>query len=449
MFHYNPIGSKGSRTVGMQRLSLSIAFMLATGIAAQAQPKDPGIRGGAPGAGQPIAGLTPGELDYFTNHGAAEFNNVETAADGLGPRFNLDSCGGCHVHPALGGSSPPTNNPQVVRASLMAPGNIVPSFLAPNGPVREVRFKKNPDGTPDGGVHAIFTIAGRTDKPAGCNIAQPNFSDAGNLSFRIPTPTFGAGLIEAITDTTIRNNLSGEQGGRKSQLGIRGHVNTNGNDGTVTRFGWKAQNKSLLIFSGEAYSVEMGVTNENFPNEREEARDCAKTSTPENHAVFNVGNSEPSDLVLFMVFMKFLDQPVPACAGNGCSQSIQNGRRVFQDTGCASCHTPVLPTGSSSSVALTNKQAHLFSDLAVHHMGSDLADGVTQGSAGPDEFRTAPLWGVGQRAFFLHDGRTSDLLHAILAHSSQGSEANRVIDNFQSNLSVSQQQDVLNFLRSL
>jgi CxxC motif-containing protein (DUF1111 family) len=423
--------------------------MFATGIAAQAQPKDPGIRGGAPGAGQPIAGLTAGELDYFTNHGAPEFNNVETVSDGLGPRFNLDSCGGCHVHPALGGSSPPTNNPQVVRAPLMAPGNTVPSFLAPNGPVHEVRFKKNPDGTPDGGVHAIFTIAGRSDKPAGCNITQPNFSDSGNLSFRIPTPTFGAGLIEAITDTTIRNNLANEQGGRMSQLGIRGHVNTNGNDGTVTRFGWKAQNKSLLIFSGEAYNVEMGVTNENFPNEREESRDCAKTSTPENHAVFNVGNSEPSDLVLFMVFMKFLDQPIPACIGNSCSQSIQNGRRLFQDTGCALCHTPVLTTGSSYSAALSNKQAHLFSDLAVHHMGSGLSDGVTQGSAGPDEFRTAPLWGVGQRAFFLHDGRTSDLLQAILAHSSPGSEASKVIDNFQSNLSASQQQDVLNFLRSL
>ncbi len=442
MSYYNSRDSK------LVCFSLPIAFIFATGIATQAQPRDPGIRSGPPAAGQPIAGLTPGELDYFTNHGAVEFNNVEAVADGLGPRFNLDSCGGCHAHPAVGGSSPPTNNPQVVRASLMAPGNTVPSFLAPNGPVREVRFKKNPDGTPDGGVHAIFTIAGRTDKPAGCSITPPNFSDAGNLSFRIPTPVFGAGLIEAITDTTIRNNLATRQDSRMSQLGIRGHVNTNGNDGTVTRFGWKAQNKSLMIFSGEAYNVEMGVTNENFPNEREETPGCAKTSTPDSHSVFNVGNSEPSDMLLFMIFMKFLDQPAPACSGNGCSQSIQNGRHSFQEIGCSLCHTPTLSTGVSSSAALNNKQARLFSDLAVHHMGSGLSDGVTQGSAGPDEFRTAPLWGLGQRAFFLHDGRTSDLLQAILAHSSDGSEAKRVIDNF-SNLSASQQQDVLNFLRSL
>jgi len=78
-----------------------------------------------------------------------------------------------------------------------------------------------------------------------------------------------------------------------------------------------------------------------------------------------------------------------------------------------------------------------------------LADSVTQGSAGPDEFRTAPLWGVGQRAFFLHDGRTSDLLQAILAHNSSGSEASTVTKAFQNVLNSSQKQDILNFLRSL
>jgi CxxC motif-containing protein (DUF1111 family) len=91
---------------------------------------------------------------------------------------------------------------------------------------------------------------------------------------------------------------------------------------------------------------------------------------------------------------------------------------------------------------------NLYSDLMVHHMGQGLADGITQGAAGPDEFRTAPLWGLGERVFFLHDGRTRDLVAAIQAHDSQGSEANTVIQRFNS-LSVGQQQDVLNFLRSL
>jgi CxxC motif-containing protein (DUF1111 family) len=346
----------------------------------------------------------------------------------------------------------------------MAPGNTVPSFITANGPVREARFIRHTDGSPDGGVHDLFTIAGRPDTPVGCSIQQPDFAGQQanhNVIFRIPTPTFGAGLIEAITDTAIRNNVASDPGGAKANNGIKGHVNTNGNDGTVTRFGWKAQNKSLLIFSGEAYNVEMGITNENFQNEREENPQCATNGTPENHSGFNVGSTDVADIVAFMGFMKFLDQPTPVSSyGNVSMASITNGRGLFVSTGCALCHTPTLTTGSSSTAALSHQPANLFSDLAVHHMGSNLADGVTQGSAGGDEFRTAPLWGLGQRLFFLHDGRTSDLLHAIHAHSTDcgllggllggcvQSEAQQIIQRFNA-LSPSQKQDLLNFLRSL
>jgi len=109
-----------------------------------------------------------------------------------------------------------------------------------------------------------------------------------------------------------------------------------------------------------------------------------------------------------------------------------------------------IASGSSTtpSAALSNQTANLYSDLIVHHMGKGLADGITQGGAGPDEFRSAPLWGVGQRVFFLHDGRTSNLLEAIRAHSSKGSEANRVVEHF-NRLSVKEQQEVIDFLRSL
>jgi CxxC motif-containing protein (DUF1111 family) len=427
-------------------LSLSMLSAACTAVALNAQV-DPGVRPGPPGAGTVIAGMEGGEQDFFTNHGVPIFNEVEGVANGLGPRFNLNSCAGCHAQPAVGGSSPAIN-PQVSDASSMAPGNTVPSFLTVNGPVREVRFVRNPDGTPDGGVHDIFTITGRPDAPAGCAITQPNFSNTGNIIFRIPTPIFGGGLIEAITNTTIQQNLASDPQGRKAFFGIKGHVNTNGNDGTVTRFGWKAQNKSLEIFAGEAYNVEMGVTNENFPNEREEDPKCATNATPESPSAFNIGNTAPSDILSFMGFMKYLDQPKPACTGAACSPSIQDGRNLFVLVGCSTCHTPSLTTGISYSTALSHQQANLFSDLAVHHMGTGLSDGITQGSAGPDEFRTAPLWGVGQRIFFLHDGRTSDLLQTILAHESQNSEANRVVTLFQI-LPKSQKQDMLNFLRSL
>src|SRR5207302_11243842 len=133
-----------------------------------------------------------------------------------------DSCGGCHVQPAAGGSSPASNNPQVARASTMAPGNTVPTFLLKDGPIREARFVRNADGTPDGGVHDIFTISGRNDKPMGCSIQQPDYDQQlahNNVIFRIPTPTFGGGLIEAITDSTIRQNLASDPLQLKAALG--------------------------------------------------------------------------------------------------------------------------------------------------------------------------------------------------------------------------------------
>src|SRR5499427_333352 len=227
-------------------------------------PTDPGPRAGAAGAGDKITGLSDPEKAFFAA-ATIVFGETEDVAAGLGPRFNLDSCGGCHAHPALGGSSPPVN-PQVAVAK--AAKNTLPSFITANGPVREVRFVRNPDGTPDGGVHALFVITGRSDAP-GCNITQPNFAAAvaaNNAVFRIPTPTFGLGLVEAVTDTALQASMAANSQ-QKRALGISGRFNRNGNDGTITRFGWKAQNKSLLIFSGEAYNVEMGVTNELFPQE--------------------------------------------------------------------------------------------------------------------------------------------------------------------------------------
>ena len=121
---------------------------------------------------------------------------------------------------------------------------------------------------------------------------------------------------------------------------------------------------------------------------------------------------------------------------------------LFSMIGCAYCHTPSLQTGRYASEALSNKSVNLYSDLLLHNMGSGLADDIQQGVASGFEFRTAPLWGLGQRIFFLHDGRTKDLLEAIRAHSSSGSEANRVVGIF-SGLAEGQKQDILNFLRSL
>ena len=150
----------------------------------------------------------------------------------------------------------------IAVATLNGAKNIVPWFITANGPVREARFKKT-NGVADGNVHALFVITGRAGAP-GCNISQFDFIPAGNpltgqggnpnIIFRIPAPVFGAGLVEAIPDSAILANMQ-SNAAEKSAIGIRGHVNAHlsgnvnrsGNDGTITRFGWKAQNKSLLI----------------------------------------------------------------------------------------------------------------------------------------------------------------------------------------------------------
>jgi CxxC motif-containing protein (DUF1111 family) len=434
-------------------------------------PVDHGVRGGDPGAGGALNGLTADETAFFQD-GKTRFLEVEAVPDGLGPRFNSNECGGCHSQPAIGGTSP-ASNPQIVVATLSGAKNAVPWFIAPHGPIREARFKLGPDGSPDGNVHAVFVISGRSDAP-GCNIAQPDFTPAGdpltgkggnpNIIFRIPTPLFGTGLIESIPDSAILANMAANAS-LKSALGIHGHpnahlsgnVNRSGNDGTITRFGWKAQNKSLLLFSGEAYNVEMGITNEIFPQERDETPSCLLNATPENTQTFTPAAGSPASAVLpdiqgFANFMRMLAPPAPAPQ----SPATENGRAVFERVGCASCHTPSLKTGraiasgsaTKPSAALSNQTVNLYSDLLLHHMGEGLADGITQGAAGPDEFRTAPLWGVGQRVFFLHDGRTSNLVEAINAHRSYGSEANGVVRDFQ-RLPTQQKQDLIDFLRSL
>jgi CxxC motif-containing protein (DUF1111 family) len=465
------------------KTELLLLFAMAgfAGGIASAQPTDPGVRSTTTDNGPPapLPGMGQDEMTFFED-GLARFKTIEvvsgadaTQGNGLGPRFNSNSCVSCHAQPNPGGSSPAAN-PLFSIASAYGAANTMPWFIVGNGPVREARFVES-NGVPDGGVHDLFVITGRSDAGS-CAITQPSFAPAGNpvtgqggnsnVIFRIPTPVFGAGLIEAISDSAILANMQ-SNATHNAQVGVHGHansilggnVNLSANDGTITRFGWKAQNKSLLMFAGEAYNVEMGISNELFPQERDETPNCqGGYPTPNDYDNFpltvtaNPATEVLSDIEAFADFMRMLAPPVPAPP----TPSTIDGRAQFINVGCAACHTPSFTTGTaiasgssrSPSPALSGQQVNLYSDLLVHHMGQGLADGITQGAAGPDEFRSAPLWGLGQRVYFLHDGRTSNLLTAIEAHRSSGSEANTVIQQF-NNLSERQQQDILNFLRSL
>src|SRR5580700_6592195 len=304
-------------------------------------PVDPGVRGGAAGAGGPLQGLTADETAFFLD-GQARFAEIEVvnkgANNGLGPRFNSNQCLSCHSQPNMGGTSP-AKNPLPEVAALDGAKNAVPWFIVSNGPIREARFKKS-NGNADGEVHDLFVITGRSDA-LGCKIAQFDFLPAGNsltgqggnrnIIFRIPTPVFGAGLIEGISDSAILANQQANASA-KSELGIHGHanahlsgnVNLSANDGTITRFGWKAQNKSLLMFAGEAYNVEMGISNQLFPQERDDTPSCLFTPTPNDTLNFtappptagtSTSISNPaviSDIEAFANFMRLLAPPTPA-----------------------------------------------------------------------------------------------------------------------------------------
>jgi len=418
-------------------------------------PADPGPRGGVAGAGGRIAGLTLKEGKFFDS-GLDSFQEVASVTGsvagtepGLGPRFNLNSCAGCHAHPAVGGSSP-ADNPQF---SVAPPGQFaqVSGFISSTGPVREVRFST------DGGVHDLFTIVGLPGTPLGCTISQPDFAgNAANLRFRIPTPVFGAGLIEAIEDATIEANER-----RVNSFGITGNANRNGNDGTITRFGWKAQNKSLVIFAGEAYNVEQGITNELFPDERGEGGTqdppaCRRVVTaPQDTVHYELTQPQKviDDVNNFADFMRFLAAPAPVSSyGTVTNAQIVAGEAAFNKAGCNVCHMKFMDTGKHANAALANKRANLFSDLLVHDIGT--GDGIAQGGATGEQFRTAPLWGVGQRLFLMHDGEQTNLIDAINRHG--GPEGTRVRQNFNgagpdsgSNLGAPERQNLLNFLRSL
>jgi hypothetical protein len=503
----------------------TLAVVLFAGTSLSFAQKDPGVRKGPASAGAPLPGLTPIEKQMFEEglQRAIQLEGVcddcsdvtlgsftdpakanlvtQTNSTGLGVRFNGDQCTACHNQPALGGSGGfMVPNPEAAPGQQQSPENpmfhliprrkgavnSVPSFIEQFGPIREVRFAKKPDGTPDGGVHQLFSVLGRADVfPAGqpntCTVQDLPATDfetqykKGNLRFRIPLQLFGLGILDGIQDREILDRHAAAAAAR-AELGIQGMPNRSGNDGTITRFGWKAQNKSIMIFAGEAYNVEMGVTNDLFPQATDESPACTADKSEPNdifrsdssdarNQAFNNPLHELPDWQMFAIFMRFLDAPQPVSL----TASAQRGQQLFgtgpdnPGIGCFGCHTPTMVTPARSETeALQSLTVHPFSDLMIHHMGRGLADDITQGLATGDMFRTTPLWGVGQRTFFLHDGRTNDLLKAIHAHHSPASdcdddshaacygpsEGNGVITRFNA-LTAADKQAILDFLRSL
>jgi CxxC motif-containing protein (DUF1111 family) len=477
------------RTVifGFAALSLGVPAI------ALAQSVDPGPRpiNQNPNTPPAIAGASPSDVALFnqamvspspSNRGAFDLGfsvsgtfvsssnpSVVFPMSGLGPRFNSFSCRECHGFPAIGGASrsPPGQATFTTGVGsdygILAPSQAIPSFLqTANGSIA-ARLKYKADGvTRDGAVHQLFVIAGRPDAP-NCGIAQEDWATQAannNVAVRLTTPTFGAGLIEAIPDAAIINQKLSNTG-IKLPLGITGHENHNGPGGTVSRFGWKAQTRTLDQFAAEAFVNEIGGTSAAFPTPNDPDPSCNFKVGLDNKTVSTpAGAMTFLDLITAGMRLSAPRAPVTgyrssvAAVGTVSYASISNGQALFASSGCIQCHVAAMNTGTVANPALSNKAVNLYSDLLVHHMGAGLADDIIQGQAGPDEFRTAPLWGLGQRLGLMHDGRTQDLKQAIAAHASPAtaqypaSEANTVVTRWNA-LTEAQKQDLLNFLRSL
>jgi CxxC motif-containing protein (DUF1111 family) len=337
--------------------------------------------------GDPLPGLADADLAAF-EEGKATFEEVEAAADGLGPVFNENSCAACHTGPT-GGS---------------------------NGRL-ETRFgRKNADGSFDpltalGG--SLLQDHGIGDVPGHHFAAEAVPPEANVIAGRRTTPLFGLGLVDATPDATFRTLAARQALYTPAAAGKVAMVdNLATSKKAVGKFGWKDGNPTLLQFSADAYLNEMGITSPIFPDENCPQGDCAALG-------FNprpdVNDADGADVQKFADFMTFLAPP----ARGTITLKTLIGEGVFVAIGCAVCHVPTLATGPNAVKALDRVAYHPFSDFLLHDMGS-LGDGIVQGAAGAREMRTAPLWGLRHATVLLHDGRAHSVRDAILAHDGQG-----------------------------
>jgi CxxC motif-containing protein (DUF1111 family) len=361
--------------------------------------------------GAPLPGLTTTLRAAFAA-GLAEFQDEDTASSGLGPIFNDVSCVACHSTPAPGGASA----------------------------IMETRFGRLANGQFD----PLTALGGsllqsKAIDPAVQEVIPPQ---ANIVAKRMTTPLFGAGLIEAIPDSTILFNVFIR---RPDGISGRASIITDVASGRtrVGRFGWKAQQATLLAFAGDAYLNEMGITNRLFPQENAPNGNAALLAqydtVPDPEDVVDPATGK-ADIDRFADFMRLLAPP-PALP---LSFAALAGKSLFTQIGCSNCHIPSMTTGSNPVAALDRRTVPLYSDLLLHDMGT-LGDGIAQAAAAPQEMRTTPLWGLRVRAPYLHDGRAATVDAAIVLHDGEAA----ITRNRYNVLSAGQKQQLLQFLGSI
>jgi CxxC motif-containing protein (DUF1111 family) len=387
---------------------------------------------------------------------------------GLGPLFNNASCGGCHIKDGRG---MPEKGQLLVRVSAPRQGNTAATSAtsdavelseqpvldanyhpeaavslgdappvpgigtqiqeqgiyghAPEAQV-EIQWQETTGTYPDGQGYKLRSPRAQITRPDGKPLASDILT-----SLRIPPPVFGLGLLEAVSEADI---LKLADPGDRNRDSISGRPNTVWDvvqkKEVLGRFGWKANNPDLLQQSASAYVNDMGVTNPMFPEAD------AKTDI------------DAEILKAATVYVQTLAVPARGLLND---PQAQRGEKLFKDANCAACHVADLKTGNHELSVLSQQQIHPYTDLLLHDMGAELADGRPDFRATGQEWRTSPLWGVGLThtvlpySGFLHDGRARTLEEAILWH---GGEAELSRDAFKT-MSKSDRQALIQFLRSL
>jgi CxxC motif-containing protein (DUF1111 family) len=360
--------------------------------------------------GDPLPGLTPAQLNQFVA-GQDEFEEEETAADGLGPLFNNTSCAACHSSPAVGGD----NNILETRFGRMSKKKYDP-MIAFGGPLLQSQ-----------GISPAGACFGETVPPEATIVAQ-----------RKTGPLFGLGLVDHVPDDVFEQIAKDQKQNTPAVAGTP-HMVIDVATGKkkVGRFGWKAQVATLETFAGDAYLNEMGITNPLFPTENAPQGDASLLTTCDTVPGLE---DDGTGIQAFTDFMTFLGPP----PRGPITPHVQAGQAIFHQIGCASCHSPALETGPSAVAALDQVTFQPFSDFLLHDMGT-LGDGIEQGLAKGYEMRTAPLWGLRVRTRFLHDGSTATLEEAILGHEGQGQYARDLFKQ----LNPAEMQVLIGFLNSL
>jgi CxxC motif-containing protein (DUF1111 family) len=417
------------------------------------------------GFGQPAPNLSNAELDLHTEgdlaFGATFVTPPAPVNAGLGPLFNNASCVACHVGDGRG---MPTKGSLLVRVSL-PPGQNQPHH---DGSIFETRSGKsvaeasvslgNAPPVPSLGTQiqdqAVFGVAPKADVEIAwkettgtygdgtayglrsplLNITLPNGKPLpANVltSLRLPPPVFGRGLLEAIPESAMVD-LAHRQAQRSD--GISGKLNhvwdVRQKKLVVGRFGLKANNPNLFQQNAAAYVNDMGVTNPLFPEKngvQEINLKTLKAITFYTQTLAVPGRTQ-------------LDNPM-----------VKKGEVLFTQANCAVCHVGALKTGNHTVKAIANQAIHPYTDLLLHDMGEGLADGRPDFEASGNEWRTAPLWGIGLTqavlpySGYLHDGRARTLEESILWH---GGEAERSKETFRT-MAKTDRAALIQFLNSL